>query len=610
MRGRNVISLRRATVVAALVAGLVFVTALGNGFALDDLPIVERNQAAHSVGAALAAFDQPYWPPQHGAGLYRPLVILTFAMDWQLSGGSTLWLHAVNVAWHALATALLVVMLAGYVSPAGALAGGLLFAVHPVHVEAVANVVGRAELMAAAFVFAAVLLARAVRRRRAAGGSTVRLEAALLGAVAMALLSKEHAAVAIALLALDDLATRERIGPALPWRTYLAVAVLTGAWLAVRTAVEGNVSFVVVAPTFFLLDTAGRLSTMMPVVFVLLRLLVWPFDLSADYHPRVVERLEHLTPLGVCGAVVLCSLAILAFALWRRNRRVSVGLLVIGIAWLPTANLLFPTGVVVAERTLYLATSGLALIVAEGVEWGVRRWGAGRTVAAALVVLAAFGARTASANGRWRSDRDLVLHGLFAHPESYRVHQAAARVLVKLGDNRRALVEYGISVELYPLEVANLVEAARVAADAGNARLATRYLNLEADRLGLHSAFTDWLRAYVLLRNGSAAEVLDYARGAVRAAPADAQAARVLAGAFLAVNQRDSARAVWPAYLRRGGSAYRGWLYRAATFASVGMPDSARLAYDSTRAHMPRDPAARSEIGRLRVLIEASQGAR
>ena len=602
MPARIVITVRRAAAVAALVAVLVYLTALGNRFALDDEMIVERNPAAHSIGAALGAFDQPYWPPQHGAGLYRPLVILSFAADWQLSGGSTLWLHAVNVAWHAAATALLVPILAVYVGPAGALAGGVVFAVHPVHVEAVANLVGRAEPMAAAFLFAAMLLARAARRRRAAGRGTLPLEGAVAGAVALALLCKEHAAVAIGLLALDDLATRERVGPALPWRTYVATAVLTAVWLTVRRAVEENVSFVATAPTFFGLGTMGRLSTMMPVVFVLLRLLVWPFDLSPDYHPRVVERLEHLTPLGAAGAVLLASLAVLAFALWSRNRNVSVGLFVIGVAWLPTANLLFPTGVVIAERTLYLASAGVALIAAEGAVWVARRSGARRAVLAVAVVAAVFGARTASANGTWHGNRDLVLRALIAHPESYRVHETAGRVLVKLGDMPRALAEYGISVELYPLEIPNLVEAARVAADAGNARLAGRYLD-QAERVGLRDELVEWVRAYVLMRTGSASAVLEHAYHAVEAAPTDAPAARILAAAFLALDQPDSARAVWPAYRRRGGSPYLGWLYGSSTFAAVRMLDSARMAFDSAAAHAPADPSARADLGRLRALI-------
>ena len=599
------ITVRRAAVAAALVAALVHATALANRFALDDEMIVERNPAAHAVAAAVAAFDQPYWPPEHGAGLYRPLVIVSFAADWQLSGGSTVWLHAVNVAWHAAATALLVPVLAAYTGPAAALAGGVLFAVHPVHVEAVANLVGRAELMAAAFLLAAVLLARAVRRRRVEGRSSLLLEAAVLGAVALALLSKEHAAVAVALLALDDLATRPKGGVGLPWRTYAATAALTAVWFVVRRAVEGDIAFASVAPTFFGLGTAGRLSTMMPAVFVLLRLLVWPFDLSPDYHPRVIERLEHPTLEGVAGAAVLAALVVLAFALWRRNRAVSAGLLLAGLAWLPTANLFFPTGVVIAERTLYLATAGVALVAAEGARAAAGRWGAARVAIAVLAVAIVFAGRTTAAIPVWRSNRDLVIRDLLAHPESYRVHQAAARVLKRLGNRRAALAEYGVSAELYPLEVPNLVEAAQAAADAGDVRLARRFL-ADAERPGWAKALTEWGRAYVDLRSGTRAAFLGEARRRAAAAPSDPVAARILAGAFLAVGQPDSARAVWPAFLGRGGAPFLGWLYRSSTFVAAGMSDSARLALDSAAAHVPRDPAARADLGRLRFLIAGS----
>lgn len=596
------ITVRRVAAAAALAAVLAYAPALGNRFALDDEMIVERNPAAHSVAAALAAFDQPYWPPEHGIGLYRPLVILSFAVDWQVSGGRPAWLHAVNVAWHAAATALLVPVLAAYVGPGAALAGGVLFAVHPVHVEAVANLVGRSEMMAAAFLFAAVLLARAARRRRGAGRGSLPLEGAALAAVALALLSKEHAAVAVAVLALDDLATRREGEPGLPWRTYAATAALTAVWFLVRRAVEGNVSFAAVAPTFYGLGTAGRISTMLPVVFVLLRLLVWPFDLSADYHPQVIARLDHLTVEGAAGGLVLAALAILAVALWRRNRAVSAGLLLAGIAWLPTANLLFPSGVVIAERTLYLASAGVALVAAEGVGAAARRRGGARAAAGVLAVAVLFAARTATAIPVWRNNRDLVLHGLLAHPESYRVHQAAARVLMKLGDVRGALAEYSLSAELYPLEVVNLVEAARAAADAGNARLARRFL-ADAERPGWGTAVIEWARAYVDLRTTTTAAFLAEARRAAAASPRDATAARVLTGAFLALGQADSARTVWPAFLGRGGPAFPGWLYRSSTFVAVGMPDSARLALDSAAAHAPGGATVRADLSRLRALV-------
>jgi len=83
-------------------------------------------------------------------------------------------------------------------------------------------------------------------------------------------------------------------------------------------------------------------------------------------------------------------------------------------------------------------------------------------------------------------------------------------------------------------------------------------------------------------------------------------AARILAGAFLAAHEPDSARAVWPAFLRAGGPAFRAWIYRSSTFVAVGMLDSARLALDSATAHAPDDASSRVDLGSLRFLIAGS----
>src|SRR6185436_18692829 len=71
--------------------------------------------------------------------------------------------HVTNILLHALATGLVVRVALGWLPPAGALASGVLFAVHPVHVEAVSNVVGRLELLVAVGLLAAVLAARRFR---------------------------------------------------------------------------------------------------------------------------------------------------------------------------------------------------------------------------------------------------------------------------------------------------------------------------------------------------------------------------------------------------------------------------------------------------------------
>src|SRR5882672_4740976 len=150
----------KGAVVACLAAIVLYLPTVRYGFVQDDRAIIASNPAAHSIVAALRAFDDPYWPPESGAGLYRPATILSYAVDWSLSGGSAGWLHLMNAVWHSLATFLVMLALARWVPEPGVLAAGLVFAAHPVHVEAVAGLVGRADLLVTVALLGAVLTAR------------------------------------------------------------------------------------------------------------------------------------------------------------------------------------------------------------------------------------------------------------------------------------------------------------------------------------------------------------------------------------------------------------------------------------------------------------------
>jgi protein O-mannosyl-transferase len=602
------LSLPRAAVMAAALAIVVFLPALNNRYALDDGPIVERNPAAHSVPAAVAAFTEPYWPAAHAAGLWRPLVIFSFAVDWSLTGGSTRWLHAANVLWHALAAALVVALLWAYLPGAAALAAGLVFAVHPVHVEAVANLVGRAELLAATFAVAAVLLARELRNRRARGEPALHTELLLLAATALALLSKEHAAVTVALILVDDLAVRDPAAPRarVPLRTYTALALLTIGWFIARRAVEGGLSFEQVAPAFFGSGAGGRIATMLPVVFVMVRLLAWPFDLLAEYQPRAVERLEALTLTGAAGALLLVAVAGLAVAAWRGQRALSAGLIMIAIAWGPTANFLFPTGVVIAERTLYLPSVGFALVAAAAFAALAGRTSLRTAQAATLLVVAAFAVRSWTRAPDWKDNRALVLSSILAHPESYKVHQAAARVLVHLGDTAAALREYGVATELYPRDNYLLTELGGVQLESGRAGAAIRSLR-RAAALDARWAQTHELLARALLLADSGEAALAAARHAVAAGPVRPGSARMLAAAWVRLGQADSANAAWPAFGRRGGRRFERWLYASATWSATGVPDSARVALDSALAAFPGDTLALRQVREAQAILAAAR---
>ena len=595
-------TIRRAALAAALVAALVYLPSLANRFALDDSPIIENNPAAQSVGAALRAVDEPYWPARHMAGLWRPVTILSFAVDWQMSGGSTVMLHATNVALHAAATAALVPVLGAFVPPVAALAGAVLFAVHPVHVEAVANLVGRSELLVALFLFGALLAGRAIRRRRQAAAPTAAFEAGLLVLVALALLSKEHAVVAVGLLWLDEQALRKPGEARLPTRIYIAVALLTAVWFLAHRATEGDLAFAATAPTLRGLGTLGRVSTMGPAVFTVVRLLVWPFDLSPDYHPHVLERLETLTPLGVAGLVLLAAFIALALASWRRHRAAAAGLLVIGLGWLPTSNFLLATGIVLAERTLYLSSAGLALLAALAWSAASSRVPVRGMAAAGLVVFVPLVAQTLEQIPVWRSTRDLVVMALYTHPESYRVHQTAARVYGRMGDYRSALREYRLAVELFEGDPYALAEAGEAALREGFPAEARRHL-ARSERLDAGYAPTLQWTAATLLTLDSAGPALEYARRAVATAPTEPESARMLAASFVALGLRDSALAVWPAFEAQGGSAFERWLLSATTWATLGGGDSARAALERARALLPSDTISRERLAWAEAVV-------
>src|SRR5438270_498852 len=83
--------MRRELLLVFVAAVALYLPAARYGFVQDDRAIVASNPGAHSIGAALRAFDDPYWPRESGAGLYRPVTILSYAVDWTLFGGRSGW---------------------------------------------------------------------------------------------------------------------------------------------------------------------------------------------------------------------------------------------------------------------------------------------------------------------------------------------------------------------------------------------------------------------------------------------------------------------------------------------------------------------------------------
>ena len=434
------------------------VTALRNGFVYDDVQVIVENPLLHDLGGLPRTLASPYWSPTVLDRLYRPLTSASFSVDWALGGGRPLSFHATNLTLHLAVTAL-VLALGGLLLGPGAVVAALWFAVHPVHVEVVANAVGRSELLVAAGYVGAVLAYVAegrVARTRPAGAVRAALSAAVLVCAAAAIGAKEHAlSLAAALLAADGwVAWRERRrfsevvrGHAILWAGVVALSV---GYLALRSRVlETTFGAGAVGAGLFGLGPAERAMVMLPVVLTWARLLVFPLHLSADYAPNV---LVPETTFGPHHAAVIALLLAVAAGGWLLRRRAPGALG--GVAWFAitvavSSNVVLPTGVLFAERLLYLPSVGAALAV--GALWELLP--AHRAVwpltAAALALL---GARTLARIPVWSTPERFFAARASDARDSYRTHWQRGGEAFAQGDADGGEREMLEAVRIWPYD--------------------------------------------------------------------------------------------------------------------------------------------------------------
>jgi hypothetical protein len=511
------------------------VTAVRGGFVYDDVPVVRDDARLRSLGNLPALVSAPYWSGDFADRIYRPLTTASFAVDWAIGRGSPVVFHAVNVALHLAVTAL-VLLLAGALLGRGAVVAALWFAVHPVHVEAFAPIVGRSELLAALGYVAAVLSYAAESRAAPPGGSRRGLlSLVVLAGAATAFGAKEHALTLPGMLLLADAWTARSSGR--PFRTVLrshallwcGVVALAAGYLAARGAILGTVfGGGAVAVGLEGSSWSDRLAVMLPAFLQWGRLLVFPVRLSADYAPDQFVPSTALDAAHVAGALLVAGVAVAA---WRLRRRVPG--FTIGVVWFVVvagvaANLAFPTGVLIGERLLYLPSVGAALAL--GALW--ERLPAHRAVwPATALVVTLFAVRSLERIPVWRSSERFLAARVSDAPRSYRTHWELGSKAFDRGAARTGEVELLAAARIWPYDAQLLEEIGR------------RYLS--AGMFGPADRFSTAAYALDTLRSGAAAQAIlarlregaldasaALARLAVRRDPSDAVLAFAAIAAF------------------------------------------------------------------------------
>ena len=569
-----------AWILLTLAAVLPFIGSMTAGFTYDDRGVILENRAIWAPSPH-DAWNSTYWPGRTEAGLYRPWVTLSYWMNARLTGRGPAGFHAMNLALNAAVCLLLWQVLRRLFPhrPGGTWITACLFAIHPLHAEAVVSIVGRAELWAALGGLAAWRLAlqfQSTRNWPFLAGS------ALLFAIA--LLSKESAAglllLPVAHAILDREAGRTRRWAAIvlvAWMAALAVVLLLRAH-----ALHGvrQVEGVGLVDNALAREPAPRrILCALGVQWILIQRLLLPWHLSADASYR---QIVPGTGWMAAGLLLLAAAAVLVGAAWRRRDRALLwGTVLVVAAGVVSSNVLVPIGTILAERLAYLPSAGALWILVESARRVRRRGRSGPVVVLGLGLLwgVLLVARTAVRAADWRDDLTLFGATVRDAPRSTRAWTNYAVALNDLDRLDESLRASQMALALVPGYPPALEVRATALARSGHAEEAVRLLRpvLSAPSPRPRSLL-ELGNAYLTLGEGAAAESVFQA--VMRFLPADD--ARPIIGlasaSALEENWRASAsRWRTAAVLSPGDTGvHRAWAY---ALWQAGEPDSAEATY-------------------------------
>ena len=428
------------TLTLGLLAAISYFPALNAGFVWDDLifmvdePAIQQWSGISQIWLSPTDLDE-----QH----YWPVVYSSFWLEHKLWGMEPTGYHAVNIFLH-FVNCLLIWLLMLRLQVTGAWAIAAVFAVHPVHVESVAWVIARKDLLSALFYLAAVLawmrFAILPSRRWSYCGALILF--------ALALLSKSIAVtLPVALLIWHawkrSPVTRPDIRRLVP---FFAVAI-------VITALD--LSFYLnrepLALGYSLIERATIVAR---ALFFYAGKLLWPADLAVIYPHWQVDASEPVAWVFLVSAVALPTV------LWALRQRIGAGPLVgaafFAVTLAPVLGLLdygYMQFSFVADRYQYLASCGvLAVLVASAAKAAGRLKGGFRMAvyAGGAVVVAMLAVKTWHHAGVFSDGITLFRHIISLNPNARDAHLNLSDALVLEGRFEEGLAESRVAVKQRP----------------------------------------------------------------------------------------------------------------------------------------------------------------
>lgn len=424
---------------------ICYANSFSNPFIWDDQNLVVDNPYIKDIRLIKNIFTKDLAYGTQFSNFYRPLQSLSFELDYYIWGLNPFGFHLSNFLFHAAAAVVVFLMLSLLFPTArfAPLITALFFIVHPIQTEAVTYISGRADSMAALFMFLAVFFYLKHSRNQ----KIMHISLATICFI-FALLSKETALILPFLILLVDVSFPEN---KLSFKKklkscYLPFIVVTLVYVMLRATVLNFLDrplFIANAPLSL------RMMTSAKTFVIYLRLLVLPFNLHME---RSLPFVTSIMDKGVIASLgILTASSILIARSYKRSR----GLFFAG-AWffltlLPVSNLV-PINSNMAEHWLYLPSIGFFLLIAQGAEKLLTKRKAIKLITAILLIssLAFYSYLTIKRNQDWRDPETFFKDILKYSPKSSEAHNSLGAVYKKSNQVKLAAAQFKLAIEADP----------------------------------------------------------------------------------------------------------------------------------------------------------------
>ncbi len=483
--------------VVALLALVFYANTFQHEYALDDTVVIVSNEFVHegfagipdilSKDAYFSYYNQLNSSNQLQGGRYRPLSIVTFAVEQQFFGATpkgvkdsvmTLGLdarneahyqqkfihemhtrHVLNVIWYMLAVVVLLYFLRYVVFSGNALPAviaAVLFTVHPLHTEVVANVKSRDEIMSVLFIALTFIAAFKYREHRE--------KKWLLGlgllSYFLAFLSKEYAITLLVLLPLSFcLFRKEAVSKAvIASLPYVAVAVvyLLIRWQIIGPRNELSDTDIQINPYAFASHTE-KVATEIATSLNYLKLLIFPHPLSSDYSYNQIPYNDFGNAIVWLSLLVHGGFVFGIVYFFKRNAIICFAIAFFLLNLLMVNNFLFDIGATMGERLIFHSSVGFAIAVAWLLyQLATRVAPPGKRTIISLVCMAVIvvlsGYKTITRNRDWKNDHTLFTRDITVSPNSFLVNVNVGTVIINGSDDepdtakRRKDIRYAVGL--------------------------------------------------------------------------------------------------------------------------------------------------------------------